>query len=105
MKVNISNKIIKDESFTVFEIDGEALSLESQTEFKDAFEKEIKNGVKRFVLDLGEVTSITSSGLGILISCLNMVNSSNGTLKLENLQGKILNVFRITKLDKIFSLE
>lgn len=50
-----------------------------------------------YAIDLSEVNSINSSGLGILISCYKSVKDADGDLKLINANDKLLNIFKITK--------
>ena len=59
---------------------------------------------KNFVIDFKNVTAINSSGLGILIACLKKIKDASGKLTLENLNSKILNIFKITKLDLVFDI-
>ncbi|CAN5582976.1 hypothetical protein BH10BAC5_BH10BAC5_06220 [soil metagenome] len=60
---------------------------------------------KSFAIDFKNVNAINSSGLGILIACLKKIKDSGGKLTLENLNNKILNIFKITKLDLIFDIK
>jgi len=85
-------------------IGNELLGLTKYKSLNDAVTDEITNGVKNFSFDLSELTGISSSGIGILISNLKIINNSGGNLKIENANEKILNIFKISKLEKIFNL-
>jgi anti-sigma B factor antagonist len=54
------------------------------------------------VLDLGEVTFLDSSGLGLLVRLLNRTRTARGDLKLCAVRAPIAEVLRITRLGTIF---
>ncbi|HDP99266.1 MAG TPA: anti-sigma factor antagonist [bacterium] len=56
----------------------------------------------RVIADLGKVSWLNSSGLGILIGGLTTMRNSGGDLKLVNVTGKIESLLIITKLIKVF---
>ncbi len=90
------------EDFISINLNDEVLNLNNQVAIKDFFANEILKGNKNFIINMQNVTSITSSGLGILISILNKVKQSNGQLKLDSVNNKILEIFKITKINLIF---
>jgi len=90
------------EDFISINLNDEVLNLNNQVAIKDFFADEILKGNKNFIINMQNVTSITSSGLGILISILNKVKQSNGQLKLDSVNNKILEIFKITKINLIF---
>mgnify|MGYP001799282722 CR=1 FL=1 len=45
-----------------------------------------------------------STGLGVLVGRLKLVRVNNGTLRLVCSSGRILKVFSITGLDKVFQI-
>ena len=56
----------------------------------------------KVIADLGKVSWMNSSGLGILIGGLTTMRNSGGDLKLLNVTGKIESLLIITKLIKVF---
>jgi anti-sigma B factor antagonist len=54
------------------------------------------------VLDLGEVTFVDSSGLGLLVRLLNRTRTARGDLKLCAVRPPIAEVLRVTRLGTIF---
>jgi len=89
----------------VIGIDENILALNQFNTLNDFVDNEVKGGVKFFTFDLSDLKSINSSGLGILISGLKNVKKSNGSLKIINANEKILNIFKLTKLDNVFEFE
>ena len=58
----------------------------------------------QLIIDFSNVKFLTSSVLGLLIRISKKVHESEGTLRLCSISPKILDVFRITRLDKIFEI-
>ena len=56
------------------------------------------------VLDLSSLSFLDSTGLGVLVGGLKRVRSHNGDLSLVCTQHRILKVFEITGLTKVFSI-
>ena len=58
----------------------------------------------QLIIDFSNVKFLTSSVLGLLIRISKKVYETDGTLRLCSIGPKILDVFRITRLDKIFEI-
>jgi len=89
----------------VIRIDDIIVGLNQFNTLNDTVNRKMNEGIKSFTFDMSDLKSLNSSGLGILISCLKNIKSSNGTLKIINANEKILNIFKITKLDNVFEFE
>lgn len=85
-------------------IENELLGLTNHKSLNEIVSEEISAGVKDISFDFSNLTYISSSGIGILISNLKSINTSGCSLKIENANEKILNIFKISKLEKIFNL-
>lgn len=59
-------------------------------------------GTNRIVLDLTDVSYMDSSGLGALVSIYLSAKRQNCELKLVNLNQRLKELFRLTRLSKIF---
>ena len=64
--------------------------------------KDLLPDCRYIVLDLAEVNSIDSSGLGLLVRLLMRIQSVHGHLKLCGVQANIGEVLRVTRLGTIF---
>lgn len=104
-EINIKYKGEGAEKNAVIKIDEESLGLNQFSAINDFVNNEIKDGIKSFTFDLSGLNAINSSGLGILISCLKKVKDSGGSLELINVNDKILNIFKLTKLDNVFNFK
>jgi anti-anti-sigma factor len=95
----------------IWERAGEALVLKPtcsilRSEDLDALiDKSSEKLGSRLVLDLSHVQFLSSAALGKLINLKKKVVGVRGTLRLENLSSDLLEVFRITRLDRVFDLE
>lgn len=58
----------------------------------------------QLLINFREVDHLSSAALGTLITINNQVADRKGRLCLAEIQGQILEVFRITKLDQLFEL-
>jgi len=62
----------------------------------------VANGVDILLLDLKEVKFIDSSGLGALVSAMQMVRNANGKLFVCSISDQVRMLFELTKMDRIF---
>jgi anti-sigma B factor antagonist len=64
----------------------------------------VTEGNHRIVVDLENVDFLDSTGLGVLVGALKRVRTHDGDLALVCTQPRILKVFEITGLTKVFSI-
>jgi anti-sigma B factor antagonist len=95
---------IEGKKYKLIEIGDEDLGLIKSGSTKSRIEDELKSGVKDIALDMSNLNSVNSAGLGVLIGILNKVRNSQGTLKLVNVNDRVQNIFGITKLNLIFEI-
>jgi len=88
---------------TILTLSGHIATPESQV-LSEALERLVADRAQKIVVDLYGVELITSDGLGALIRARKAVSEVGGTLVLSGIHGNILDVFKMTRLDKIFSL-
>jgi anti-sigma B factor antagonist len=88
---------------TVISLNGD-LDVTSAPELRDLLQQLIDEGKTQFLLDLGEVGFIDSSGLGIFVNAYKKVRSAGGAVKLANPQESVRKVFSLTQTDKVFSI-
>jgi len=63
-----------------------------------------ENENPKLLLDFSTVDHLSSAALGMLINVNNRVRQKNGQLRLANIKPQILEVFVITKLNKLFKI-
>jgi len=64
----------------------------------------LRAGVTRIVLDLGDVSFVDSTGLGLLVSLDNRTNAENGWLRVADPQPAVRRVMHTTMLDERLQL-
>jgi anti-sigma B factor antagonist len=87
---------------TVVEIEGR-LDASCASVLKAKF-RELSANQNNFVMDLSNMDYIDSTGLGSIVSCLKVVSTANGDIKLACLKDKPRMIFEITRAYKIFDI-
>lgn len=102
MKVDF--KLDKEAKIKTFVIEGE-LDVHNVKNLKSDVSESLEDEEGwTFILDMGGVTYLDSSGLGMLVYIKKEITSQKGVLKLLNIQPQVLNVFKLTRLDEFFDL-
>lgn len=73
-------------------------------QLKDAITGLLVNGEVNLVIDLLDVDFIESTGLGALIGGRRRAHALKGSLVLVCSEAQMLKIFRITGLDKVFTI-
>ncbi|HSU73527.1 MAG TPA: STAS domain-containing protein, partial [Terrabacter sp.] len=61
-------------------------------------------GRTNLVVDLTDVTFLDSTGLGVLVGRLKLTRTRGGLMRLVGRDDRVLKVFAITGLDKVFEI-
>lgn len=64
----------------------------------------VTEGANRLVVNLDDVEFIDSTGLGVLVGVLKRIRARDGSMSLVCSQDALLRVFRITGLEKVFTI-
>jgi anti-sigma B factor antagonist len=88
---------------TVISVRGE-IDVYTAPSLRERLNELVASGHYHLVVDMEGVDFLDSTGLGVLVGGLKRVRSHDGTLHLVHVQEKILKVFRITGLNKVFSI-
>ncbi|MEH2118231.1 STAS domain-containing protein [Nostoc sp.] len=62
----------------------------------------LANGADILLIDMKEVKFIDSSGLGALVSAMQMVRNANSKLFVCSISDQVRMLFELTKMDRIF---
>jgi anti-sigma B factor antagonist len=95
---------IEGKEYKLIEIGDEDLGLNKSSSTKSRIEDVLKSGIKDIALDMANLNSVNSAGLGVLIGILNKVRNGGGNLILINVNDRVQNIFTITKLNLIFDI-
>ena len=85
----------------VLRIAGE-IDAYSAPQLREQVIKLLGDGTRHIVIDLRGVEFLDSTGLGALVGSLKRVREQDGSLALVATAGKILTVFRVTGLIRVF---
>jgi len=69
-----------------------------------AVENLVKEGRKKATLDLSGVTSVDSTGIGIIVMSAGQIKKSGGELRVAGANGHVEQVLRMTNVDQIVHL-
>jgi anti-sigma B factor antagonist len=94
----------KDEGdITVVEVGGE-IDVYTAPKLREQLIELVSNGRYQLVVDMENVDFLDSTGLGVLVGGLKRVRAHDGSLRLVCTQERILKIFRITGLTKVFPI-
>jgi len=73
-------------------------------EFERVLKQCLDGGERRFVLNLAELTFISSTGLQSILSTAKAIKERNGNMVVCALQGEALKIFKISGFATLFSM-
>lgn len=88
---------------TVISVTGE-IDVYTAPTLRERLNDLVSSGEYHLIVDMAEVDFLDSTGLGVLVGGLKRARSHEGSLRLVCDQEKILKVFRITGLTKVFPI-
>jgi len=87
----------------VLQITGE-VDVYTAPQVRDRVIRLLADGVRHVIADLREVSFLDSTGLGALVGSLKRLREQDGSLELVVPDGRIMTIFRVTGLDRVFAL-
>ena len=88
---------------TVLAVQGE-VDVYTAPRLRERLVELVTEGKRKIVVDLEGVDFLDSTGLGVLVGGLKRLRSNDGEMSLVSTQSRILKVFEITGLTKVFSI-
>ncbi len=92
------------EGVTIMDLKGKITIGMGDVELRNAVQEQLGEGHTKLLINLAEVTTIDSSGVGELVSTYTTVTNRGGKLKLENLPPKVSDILQITQLITVFEV-
>ena len=102
MSLNLKTR--KVGGVVVFDLSGKLTIGEPVLLLRETLRSQTNDGSRKFVLNLGEVSYIDSSGLGELVSSYTTVRNKGGDVKLLKLTNKTKDLLQMTKLLTVFDV-
>lgn len=100
--MKFSTKELND--VTVIKMEGSMLGGPEASELNSALHKLLDAKKKQIVVDLGGVSLMNSSGLGMLIGAVTTMRNAGGNLKVSGATDKVAQVFKMTKVSNVIEL-
>lgn len=88
---------------TIVAVSGE-IDVYTAPRLRDKITELVSAGVYDLVIDMEAVEFLDSTGLGVLVGGLKKVRANEGSLSLVCTQDRLLKIFRITGLAKVFMI-
>jgi anti-sigma B factor antagonist len=101
MELSMSTRTLGDH--TVLEVGGE-VDVYTAPRLRERLVELVEQGARHVVVDLSRVEFLDSTGLGVLVGALKRLRAAGGTLGLVCAHERLLKIFRITALDRVFAL-
>ncbi|WP_131742427.1 STAS domain-containing protein [Actinomadura roseirufa] len=93
----------EEHGLTVVKISGE-IDVFTSPRLREALLDIIDNGGPHLLVDLGEVTFLDSTGLGVLVGIYHRLRARDGSMSFVGANDRVRRVFHVTQLTKIFVL-
>ena len=98
MKINREEK----DGILILRLEGKLMGGPDAEAIHSAIREGVEAGKKNVLVDLGKVSWVNSTGLGILIANFTTLKREGGMLKLLNVSKRIESILMVTKLNTIF---
>lgn len=89
--------------FDVLDVTGE-VDVYTAPRLREAVIEVLEAGGTRLIIDVEKVAFLDSTGLGVLVGALKKVRAVDGTLDIVCTHERIIKIFAITGLDKVFGI-
>lgn len=101
--MDLSLETRQEKDHTIIEVGGE-IDVYTAPKLRDAMTELVDQGQYNLIVDLEKVDFLDSTGLGVLVGGLKKVRTNDGSLQLVCTQERLLKIFRITGLGKVFAI-
>jgi anti-sigma B factor antagonist len=101
--VDLSLETRNEGDWTVISVGGE-IDVYTAPKLRESLVDLVNAGRYFLVVDVEKVDFLDSTGLGVLVGGLKRVRANDGNLRVVCTQERLLKIFRITGLTKVFSI-
>jgi anti-sigma B factor antagonist len=101
----IEVKAVENGGVEIVAISGHIVgSAKASQDFQELFRSLVTEGKRKYVIDLAETPWTNSLGVGMLMSAYTSVKKSGGDVVFANATQRIRDLFKVTRLDHVFSV-
>lgn len=86
----------------VLKLDGKFMAAGDSFFLREKIKNVLSMGIQKLLIDMDSVPYIDSTGVGFLVSSHTSITQEGGSLKLLKVKPKILEVFKLMNLLKVF---
>jgi anti-sigma B factor antagonist len=101
--VDLSLETRNEGDWTVIAVGGE-IDVYTAPKLREALVELVNAGRYQIIVDVESVDFLDSTGLGVLVGGLKRVRANDGNLRVVCTQERLLKIFRITGLTKVFAI-
>lgn len=101
--VDLSLNTRHESGRTIIEVAGE-IDVYTAPKLRDRISELVADGNYNLVIDMENVDFLDSTGLGVLVGGLKKLRAHDGSMQLICTQERLLKIFRITQLAKVFAI-
>ena len=94
----------KQGDVTILDVKGKITIGVGDVALRESVGQALESGAKNLLINLADVSTIDSSGIGELVSAFTTVTNRGGKLKLSSLPPKVTDILQITQLITVFEV-
>ena len=98
MKISVRQQ----EGTTILDVKGKITIGVGDVALREAVQEALEAGARKLLLNLKDVTTIDSSGIGEMVSAFTTVSNRGGKLALLNVPSKVVGILEMTQLITVF---
>ena len=102
MALTFRTRVRESAEVIILDISGRIVLGDGSKDLSGKIAELLSEGHNKILVNLAEVTYVDSSGLGEVVSSYGSVTKAGGKLKLFNIQPRIAELLRMTKLHTLF---
>ena len=92
----------EEEGVVILDLNGKLTIGDGDVKLREEVRYQLEAGKKKLILNLKDVKTMDSSGLGELIRCKASANNVDATIKLLHVEDKVQEVLEMTRLIGVF---
>ncbi len=100
----LKSSTLESGTIGVLEVKGSLVGGEETDELRSAIADFVEQGNKKLIIDLGKVTYLNSTAIGVLVQAHTTYSKNKGKVVINGVNKNISNIFVITKLTLVFDV-
>jgi len=100
----VTSNVVVNNDQIMMTVNG-SIYVEEAARIREELISYLDKGYKYFVINLGNVDYIDSSGLGVLVGAQKRAIKNGGSVRIQDIRGVVKELFELTRLTKVFEIE